>query len=124
MMAGLKRSISTPNGTIHTRSLMVADLRKVESVTLQEQGIGEHRLLGCGFDYVYQDGNLLVCPECAYEFSAEDLKEQEVVIKDANGNVLKDGDTVTVCYLARTRHWRTSPTRLWLIFTSKSHRKC
>ncbi|AYQ56654.1 FIG01199507: hypothetical protein [Bathymodiolus thermophilus thioautotrophic gill symbiont] len=48
MMAGLKRSISTPNGTIHTRSLMVADLRKVESVTLQEQGIGEHRLLGCG----------------------------------------------------------------------------
>jgi hypothetical protein len=27
---------------------MVADLRKVESVTLQEQGIGEHRLLGCG----------------------------------------------------------------------------
>jgi hypothetical protein len=48
MMAGLKRSISTPNGTIHTRSLMVADLRKVESVTLQEQGIGERRLLGCG----------------------------------------------------------------------------
>lgn len=48
MMAGLQRSISTPDGTIHTRSLMVANLRKVESVTLQEQGIGEHRLLGCG----------------------------------------------------------------------------
>ncbi|SFV85762.1 FIG01199507: hypothetical protein [hydrothermal vent metagenome] len=48
MMAGLQRSISTPNGTIHTRSLMIADMRKVESVTLQEQGIGEHRLLGCG----------------------------------------------------------------------------
>jgi protein PhnA len=32
----------------------------------------------------------------AYELSAEDLKEHEVVIKDANGNVLKDGDTVTV----------------------------
>jgi protein PhnA len=50
----------------------------------------------CSSDYVYQDGNLLVCPECAYEFSAEDLKEHEVVIKDANSNVLKDGDTVTV----------------------------
>ena len=48
MMAGLKRSISTADGTIHTRSLMVADLRKVESVRLQEQGLGEHRLLGCG----------------------------------------------------------------------------
>ncbi|CAC9551062.1 Protein PhnA [uncultured Gammaproteobacteria bacterium] len=52
--------------------------------------------LKCSSDYVYQDGNLLVCPECAYEFSAEDLKEHEVVIKDANSNVLKDGDTVTV----------------------------
>ncbi|WXU00836.1 MAG: CRISPR-associated endonuclease Cas6 [Catillopecten margaritatus gill symbiont] len=48
MMAGLQRNIHTPNGIIHTRSLMVANLRKVESVTLQEQGIGEHRLLGCG----------------------------------------------------------------------------
>ncbi len=48
MMAGLKRKITTPEGVIHTRSLMVADLRKVESVKLQEVGIGEHRLLGCG----------------------------------------------------------------------------
>jgi len=45
---------------------------------------------------VYEDGNLLVCPECAYEFSADDLIEQEVVVKDANGNTLADGDTVTV----------------------------
>lgn len=48
MMAGLKNTIKTPENTIHTRSLMVADLRKSESVKLQEQGIGEHRLLGCG----------------------------------------------------------------------------
>lgn len=48
MMAGLQKSISTPNGVIHTRSLMIANLRKAESVALQEQGIGEHRLLGCG----------------------------------------------------------------------------
>jgi hypothetical protein len=32
MMAGLKRKISTPDGIIHTRSLMVADLRKAETV--------------------------------------------------------------------------------------------
>ena len=50
----------------------------------------------CNSEYVYEDGNLLVCPECAYEFSADDLIEQEVVVKDANGNTLTDGDTVTV----------------------------
>ncbi len=55
MMAGLERKIHTPEGVIHTRSLMVADLRKSESVKLQEQGIGEHRLLGCGL-FVPQKG--------------------------------------------------------------------
>ncbi len=50
----------------------------------------------CNSEYVYEDGNLLVCPECAYEFSAADLVEEEVVIKDSNGNVLADGDTITV----------------------------
>jgi len=50
----------------------------------------------CNSEYVYEDGNLLVCPECAYEFSADDLIEQEEVVKDANGNTLADGDTVTV----------------------------
>ncbi len=45
---------------------------------------------------MYEDGNLLVCPECAYEFSADDLNEQEEIIKDANGNTLTDGDTVSV----------------------------
>ena len=37
-----------------------------------------------------------MCPECAYEFSADELNEQEEVVKDANGNTLADGDTVTV----------------------------
>ncbi|MCS5590155.1 MAG: zinc ribbon domain-containing protein YjdM [Candidatus Thioglobus sp.] len=50
----------------------------------------------CSSEYVYEDGNLLVCPECAYEFSADDLVEQEEAVKDANGNTLADGDTVTV----------------------------
>jgi protein PhnA len=39
----------------------------------------------CSSKYVYEDGNLLVCPECAYEFSVDDLDEKERVIKDANG---------------------------------------
>jgi hypothetical protein len=55
MLVGLERKIQTPDGIIHTRSLMVADLRKAESVKLQEQGIGNHRLLGCGL-FVPQKG--------------------------------------------------------------------
>jgi protein PhnA len=52
----------------------------------------------CNSEYVYEDGALLVCPECGYEFTKESLEEQEagLVVKDANGNILKDGDTVTV----------------------------
>ena len=50
----------------------------------------------CKSEYVYEDGNLLVCPECAYEFSADDLIDQETIVKEANGNILNDGDTVTV----------------------------
>ena len=43
-------------------------------------------------------GALLVCPECAHEWSADEVAEtaDEVVIKDAFGTVLADGDTVTV----------------------------
>ncbi|MDC0920092.1 zinc ribbon domain-containing protein YjdM [Candidatus Thioglobus sp.] len=50
----------------------------------------------CNSEYVYEDGNLLVCPECAHEFSVDDLVEQEEIVKDSNGNILNDGDTVTV----------------------------
>ncbi len=51
----------------------------------------------CDSPYVYEDGTLLICPECAYEWSKDELTEEdEILIKDANGNVLKDGDSVTV----------------------------
>ncbi|MBC8494039.1 MAG: alkylphosphonate utilization protein [bacterium] len=50
----------------------------------------------CQSEYIYEDGNFFICPECAHEFSQDDLTEQEAVVKDANGNVLNDGDTVTV----------------------------
>ena len=50
----------------------------------------------CNSEYTYEDGSLLVCPECAYEWSQEASNEEENVIKDVNGNVLNDGDSVTV----------------------------
>ena len=52
----------------------------------------------CASEYVYEDGPLLVCPECGHEWppgQAEAVEEARVV-KDAVGNVLQDGDTVTV----------------------------
>ncbi|SIN92809.1 zinc ribbon domain-containing protein YjdM [Halodesulfovibrio marinisediminis] len=48
----------------------------------------------CNSEYVYHDGSMLVCPECGFEFQPEDVAER--VYKDANGNVLNDGDTVVV----------------------------
>ena len=52
----------------------------------------------CSSEYTYEMGALLVCPECAHEWAADAGTELPVaaVIKDAVGNVLADGDTVTV----------------------------
>ncbi|MBB3223970.1 zinc ribbon domain-containing protein YjdM [Pseudoduganella umbonata] len=52
----------------------------------------------CGSEFTYQDGANLVCPECAHEWSAAaDAPADTVrVYRDAAGNVLQDGDTVTV----------------------------
>lgn len=53
----------------------------------------------CNSEHVYHDGSLWVCPECAHEWNPEAsgaAEEQDGVIKDANGNVLADGDTVSV----------------------------
>jgi protein PhnA len=52
----------------------------------------------CDSEYTYEDGSLLICPECAYEWSKDQTEsnEDELVVKDANGNILKDGDSVTV----------------------------
>ena len=52
----------------------------------------------CNSEYTYEDGNMLVCPMCAHEWSSEDAAnaEEEKVYRAANGNVLQDGDTVSV----------------------------
>jgi protein PhnA len=53
----------------------------------------------CGSEYTYEDGNLYVCPECAHEWAAGapvGSTADERVFRDAHGNLLADGDTVTV----------------------------
>ncbi len=52
----------------------------------------------CGADFTYMDQDHFVCPQCGHEWTAEEAsaKSDELVVKDANGNVLHDGDTVTV----------------------------
>lgn len=53
----------------------------------------------CSSEYTYEDGAMYVCPECAHEWAKDAAAESasdEPVIKDAHGNVLQDGDTVTV----------------------------
>ena len=53
----------------------------------------------CGSAYTWEDGAILVCPACAHEWPKDaPAAEAEVarVVRDANGNVLQDGDTVTV----------------------------
>ena len=52
----------------------------------------------CRSEYTYQDGDIFVCPECAHEWliAAEESAEADSVVRDAFGNVLIDGDSVTV----------------------------
>jgi protein PhnA len=53
----------------------------------------------CGSEYTYEDGDMYVCPECGHEWAEGAAAESDAdvrEVKDAHGNVLKDGDTVTV----------------------------
>jgi protein PhnA len=52
----------------------------------------------CGSEYAYEDGAVLVCPGCAHEWAkdASAGADEARVVRDSNGNVLQDGDTVTV----------------------------
>lgn len=51
----------------------------------------------CSSRLTYRDGALLICPECGHEWSPEDaVSEGAVVYRDAVGNILVDGDSVTV----------------------------
>jgi protein PhnA len=51
----------------------------------------------CGLENTYPDGDMLVCPDCGFEWAAEEAVEagqDENVVRDANGNPLTDGDSV------------------------------
>jgi len=51
----------------------------------------------CSSEYSYEDGAMLICSECAHEWSKDaETDDGGVIIKDANGNILQDGDTVAV----------------------------
>ena len=51
----------------------------------------------CNSPYVYEDGNLHVCPECAHEWPIGSTPALEgFEVRDANGNLLADGDSVTL----------------------------
>ena len=61
----------------------------------------------CNSPYTYEDGVLLICPECAHEWTpgAEDAPDDDaLVIKDSVGNTLADGDDVAVhrCQVGET----------------------
>lgn len=54
----------------------------------------------CNSEYTYEDGDLFICPECAHEWpknAAETTADEDtLIVRDANGNLLVDGDNVTV----------------------------
>ena len=53
----------------------------------------------CNSKFTYEDGSMYVCPECAHEWSKDapvESAEQQRVVRDSVGNVLADGDSVTV----------------------------
>lgn len=65
--------------------------------------IAPKRCPECNSQHVYSDGNMWVCPECSHEWNPESLATEDEnaapadnLIRDAFGNVLNDGDSVTV----------------------------
>lgn len=57
------------------------------------------KCVSCGFEGTYEVQEIYICPECSHEWSKHEIAKEsddEEVIKDANGTILKDGDTVSV----------------------------
>ena len=53
----------------------------------------------CKSEFTYEDRTMYVCPECAHEWAIDAVAEnidQKIVVRDAVGNILNDGDSVTV----------------------------
>ena len=53
----------------------------------------------CASEFTYEDGGHFVCPECAHEWNKNDSSvssDDSIIVKDSVGNILQDGDTITV----------------------------
>ncbi|PKF61129.1 alkylphosphonate utilization protein [Psychromonas sp. psych-6C06] len=51
----------------------------------------------CNSEFVYQDQNLLICPECAYEWDPNEIDEDAIfIVNDFNGTPLNEGDKITM----------------------------
>jgi protein PhnA len=55
----------------------------------------------CNSEYTYKDGDLFICPECAHEWTAQSEQQNStdddaIIVKDAFGSALQDGDSITV----------------------------
>ncbi|MCB0795912.1 MAG: alkylphosphonate utilization protein [Flavobacteriales bacterium] len=52
----------------------------------------------CNSSFAYPTGQSLMCPECGYEWNPEEVAAENAapVVRDANGNVLQDGDDVVI----------------------------
>lgn len=50
----------------------------------------------CNSEYTYQDGVMYICPMCGHEWNDAVVTEEVKIVRDANGNILQDGDSVTV----------------------------
>ena len=53
----------------------------------------------CNSEYTYEDGGLFICPECAYEWTTKletENSEDDKIVKDANGNILNNGDSISI----------------------------
>lgn len=57
----------------------------------------------CNSEYVYQDQEMLICPECAYEWNPSEPDEDALIVKDVNGNLLAEGDKITLAMDRKVR---------------------
>lgn len=53
----------------------------------------------CKSEYTYEMDSLMLCPDCGYEWNPSEIEEEieaGLVVKDSNGNILADGDSVVI----------------------------
>lgn len=58
------------------------------------------KCMKCNSEYTYEDGAFYICPECGHEWAIDSTPKEDVkpefIVKDAHGNILQDGDSVTI----------------------------